>query len=147
MSELLTRWSVNERLLQSYRSIFISSQSFLLAVGAFLLNSKELPGLIFIPIAAIALLIIWYCWHRIVVTRALYVDYYKFQLKDEWKSFFDNCTEKDYVKNKDKRMQINKNIKEKNWRLTRKKMDLLLPIVYSFLWGILLLYSIILLFC
>ncbi len=38
MSELMTRWSVNESLLQSHRSIFISSQTFLIAVGAILLE-------------------------------------------------------------------------------------------------------------
>ena len=30
----LDRWAINETLLQSYRATFISSQSFLLAVGA-----------------------------------------------------------------------------------------------------------------
>lgn len=35
-------WSINESLLQSYRSIFISSQSFLLAVGGIVVDKSTI---------------------------------------------------------------------------------------------------------
>ena len=134
MSELLTKWSVNESLLQSHRSIFISSQAFLIAVGAILLEADK-PEWLLQLIAVSGLIIIWWFWVRVVINRARIVDYYKFQLNDGFKIYFDKCSEDDYVKNKDgKRKSINKTIGKSNLRATRWKMDVGLPIIFSLIW-------------
>lgn len=134
MSELLTRWSVNESLLQSHRSIFISSQAFLIAVGAILLEADK-PKWLLQLIALSGLIIIWWFWVMVVINRARIADYYKFQLNDEFKTYFDKCSETDYVKNKDnKRKSINKAIGKSNLRVTRWKMDVGLPIIFSLIW-------------
>ncbi len=134
MSELLTKWGVNESLLQSYRSIFISSQTFLIAVGAILLEDDK-PEWLLQFIAFLGLLIIWGFWFMVVFYRARIVDYYKFQLNNELKSHFEKCSEDDYARNIDgKRKAINKKIGKTNLRTTRKKMDYLLPIIFSLIW-------------
>lgn len=133
MSELLTKWSVNENLLQSYRSIFISSQTFLIAVGAILLGDDK-PAWLLCVIFLLGLIIIWKFWFEVVLSRARIVDYYKFQLSNELKNHFENCSEEEYVKNKEKRKVINKKINITNLRTTRMKMDIYLPIIFSIIW-------------
>lgn len=134
MSEFLTKWSVNESLLQSHRSIFICSQTFLIAVGAILLEANK-PWWLLWFIAALGFIIIWWFWVGVVISRGRIVDYYKFQLNEKWKSHFDKCSEDDYVKNIDgKRKSINKKIGKRNLRVTRKKLDVGLPIIFSLIW-------------
>ncbi|RZB34634.1 MAG: hypothetical protein SRB1_00402 [Desulfobacteraceae bacterium Eth-SRB1] len=133
MSELISKWSVNESLLQSHRSIFISSQTFFIAVGALLLQTDKPEWLLWL-LTGSGLTIIWWFWFRVVVIRARIVDYYKFQLYDQNKAIFDNCSEEEYVKNKEKRDLINEKIGKSNWRTTRKKMDLGLPVIFSIIW-------------
>lgn len=133
MSELISIWSVNQSLLQSYRSIFISSQTFLIAVGAILLETDKPEWLLWF-LAVSGWTIIWWFWFRVVVIRARVADYYKFQIDDNNKAIFDNCLEEEYVKNKEKRDSINNKINKSNWGTTRKKMDLGLPVIFSTIW-------------
>lgn len=134
MDNMETRWSVNESLLQSYRSIFISSQSFLIAVGAILLDAKT-PVWLLALIAGLALLMIWYLWFRVVVSRHRAVDYYKFQIdKKTPENFFNCCTEREYISNSLKRTSINCALQKKNWRPTRIKVDFLLPLIFTSIW-------------
>ncbi len=78
MIDVNTAWSANEGLLQSYRSTFVASQSFLVTVGAILVTDKATSWLLAL-IAGLALFMIWCIWHRVVVSRFLRVDYYKYQ--------------------------------------------------------------------
>ena len=129
------KWEVNENLLQFYRSIFISSQSILIAVGAILFN-KQFPPLAFKIIALLAVFTIWYLWFPVVRARHLTVDYYKFQLSNNNK-IFKKCKESEYLKDRQKRKKINFELEKTNWRLTRLKMDLFLPIIFTIIWIIL----------
>jgi len=70
------RWNANESLLQSYRSIFISSVSFLLAVGA-IVAEKSIAVLM--AVAVVSVLMIWAIWFRVVRARHLIVDYYMYR--------------------------------------------------------------------
>ena len=134
MDHLYNRWNTNETLLQSYRTIFISSQSFLIAVGAVLLAEQTCIWL-FSLITALALFMIWGLWFQIVRTRHKVVDYYKFQLGgEEAKKEFDGCSESDYITKKKQRKKINAALKKKNWRLTRIKVDFILPCLFSLIW-------------
>lgn len=153
MRNLDTAWATNESLLQSYRQIFIGSQAFMLAVGAILLD-KDISWLLW-AIATLSIVVIWFIWFRVVRSRALIVDYYKFQLITPGIcSHPDFITEHEYVdqKSRFKRYAMNNAIDSikrtppsekvlkptKNWRPTRWKVDLGLPIIFTMMWVFLL---------
>jgi len=131
------RWSINESLLQSYRSIFISSESFLLAVGA-IVTDKSITVLM--ATAFISVLMIWAIWFPVVRARHLIVDYYKYRSLSGVPTNL--CTEADYVHNKVLRKAANEALKiETNWRPTRWKIDLLTPVLFSVVWIVLIAYG------
>lgn len=136
MLNIVQKWSVNENLLQHYRSIFISSQSFIIAVGAIMVGK---PSWIFIPIFLISLIMIWFIWFPVVKSRHRIVDYYKYSLELDDTLIKNLCTETEYVNDKRKRNEANKLFKNDigNWRSTRIKVDLILPISFSVIWLIL----------
>ena len=65
-------------LLQSHRRIFVSSQSFILAVGAIV--ARERMPVISVVVALLALYMIWGMWFPIVRSRHRIVDFYKFDI-------------------------------------------------------------------
>jgi len=135
MKDIENAWAVNESLLQSYRSTFIASQSFLLVVGSILLNDNNNPYWLLGFVSISALVMIWYVWFRVVISRARAVDYYKFQLTTNVIEHDDFCnSEEDYISNKKMRKKMNKAAEKKNWRLTRIKIDLFLPVLFSAIW-------------
>jgi ABC-type bacteriocin/lantibiotic exporter with double-glycine peptidase domain len=118
MSNSDAKWNTNESLLQSYRSIFISSESFLLAVGALFWAQSMI---ILLVISILSLLIIWFIWFPVVVSRHRIVDYYKYNM--ECIEVIDKPTTTKYVKDRKYRNQLNKVIGLKsNWRDTRIKL-------------------------
>jgi hypothetical protein len=120
-------WSTNEMLLQSYRSIFVSTQSILLAVGALTLDRRVL----FAATALVGLVMIWLIWFPVVRARHLVVDFYKHDID----SRVPDCTEHEYIDNASKRAAANAAVGlAKNWRETRIKMDALLPAMFSVVW-------------
>ena len=131
------RWNANESLLQSYRSIFISSVSFLLAVGA-IVAEKSIAVLM--AVAVVSVLMIWAIWFRVVRARHLIVDYYMYRsLNGVPKGL---CGENDYVHKRDLRNTANKLLKiTTNWRPTRWKIDLLIPFLFSVVWIALIVYG------
>lgn len=151
-----TRWSVNESLLQSYRSIFISSQSFLLAVGALTFDKESwmMTGLN-IVLATMSLVMIRWIWFPVVKSRRRIVDYYKFSMdlpEEVQNEFFTAFKEDDFVKDGELRNRANEfllknhpqwtNIKS-DLRETRKKVDGWIPLGFSIVWVIFLIISII----
>lgn len=135
--DLEDKWGLNEQLLQSYRSAFISSQSFILAVGA-IVWGKSLVVLWITAVIGIAM--IWAVWVRVVVARHKIVDYYKHgsELKDEDRLKL--CTVDEYVHCSIMRRKANDLFKLKtNWRETRVALDAFLPLAFSVVWVALLL--------
>ena len=144
------QWSVYDDLLQSYRSHSLASQSILLAVGALLYSKYYLLLLTF----AIAMTQIWYIWFRIIRTRSIITDFHKFSYKYNFASFINGntgdleentttpLTEEIYLKNRKIRKTANKVLAEKmhesklkyNFRLTRIKIDIILPATITILW-------------
>ncbi len=148
-------WSVYEANVQAYRSNFLSSQSLLLAAGA-IMYDKNVH--IFCTIAAVAIFQMWYIWFRVIVSRVFIVDYHKFSLG----KFFDEngnlveggtttlpLNEKVYASNRAIRKKVNSSISRTgkikdhahtynghftNIRLTRLKLDVLLPISLTAIW-------------
>lgn len=133
------KWSINETLLQSYRSIFISSQSFLLAVGAIV--SGKSPMVLYV-VAAISLLMIWAIWFPVVRARHRIVDYYKYGAVLSESKRSELCSEKQYVHDYELRKKANELLGiRSNWRSTRKKLDLLTPALISSVWLVLVVYE------
>lgn len=135
-------WSINETLLQSYRSIFISSQSFLLAVGAIVSGKGHAGHAVLYAIGAISLLMIWVIWFPVVRSRHLIVDYHKYGSKLTESAQSSLCTVEQYVKNSKLRKEANALLAIKsNWRETRVKIDGLMPALISSVWLALLIHE------
>ncbi|MFP7723016.1 hypothetical protein [Lysobacter sp. A3-1-A15] len=133
----LDRWSINESLLQSYRSLFISSQSFLLAVGAIMVGKERL---ILLSVAFFGLVMIWMMWFPAVRARHRIVDYYKFAASLPPSQRDGLCSEGTYVKNRAARTATNEVFGIRtNWRETRLKLDLLTPLMFTAVWFVLIL--------
>jgi hypothetical protein len=129
-----TLWSVYEANVQSYRSSSLSSQSIMLAVGAMLID-KPLP--IFIGIAIIALIQIWPIWFLLINARIKIADFYKFDM--EGKTYDGNrISLKKYITDKN----LRKYFGIKTYRVTRFKLDILLPILITIVWLILIAYRV-----
>lgn len=142
------QWSVYEANVQCYRSNFFSSQSFLIASGAITL-SQDSPWLLYV-VAAIALYQMWYIWYRVILIRIRIVDYWKYNLKRSYdshgnKTQIEPCPEDclgetAYATNSEIRNKVNKNIGEErgikfeNRRLTRRKLDIHIPVSFTLVW-------------
>ncbi|MDD5111434.1 MAG: hypothetical protein PHG85_02715 [Candidatus Altiarchaeota archaeon] len=132
------KWQVNEQLLQSYRNMFLSSQSFMLAVGAIAMGKSNL---LMALLTIIGLLMIWAVWFPIVRSRHLIVDYHKYQLNSTSPDA-KICTETEYVHDMAKRKETNAILGIKHeFRPTRFKIDLCLPLLYSLIWILLLAFQ------
>ena len=129
------KWNVHERALNAYRSINISSQAFLVAAGAFLASKQSF---LIIPVAFIAILIIWVIWRPIVIARHRVADYYRYALELEpleLQKLEELGDGSDYASKNDVRAAANELFKLKtNWRPTRMKLDLFLPLFYTLIW-------------
>ena len=135
MNNFLTKWDVNENLLQSYRSISIASQSFLLAVGSLL--DKDL-FIFLVLLAGFSIYMIWGIWYEVVKFRHYAVDYYKYGLKlpkNKRDEFSKNFPIKDYFESQSVREQVKIELSIPTyWRATRKKIDRQIPIILTFIW-------------
>jgi hypothetical protein len=140
MKEVSAKWSVNENLLQWYRSIFISSQSFLLIVLTLFLEKSTGT---FYGIWFVSMLIILYIWFPVVISRHRIIDYYKYMIDLDSESISQLCTENEYVNCKEKRNEANRILHiDTNWRSTRRRIDGLLPILFIFVLILLFIYKI-----
>jgi hypothetical protein len=135
MSDPYAMWTLNETLLQSYRSIFVSSESFLLAVGAIVAGESFE---VVVAVAALALLLTWAIWFPVVTSRHRIVDYYKCtrDWDDEQRAAI--CEVELYVRCRKLRREANDLFKiRSNWRETRIKLDFITPVLFSAIWVIL----------
>ena len=133
----IEKWSVNESLLQSYRQIFINTQSIMLATGAVILGKSDVLMWVLVTMGLVT---IWYIWFPVVRARHLIVDYYKYLSMNNGHSsdVIKKCSEHDYVNIKKKRVALNKELGiTGNFRLTRLKIDIVLPVLYSIVWIVL----------
>jgi hypothetical protein len=135
-------WSVNEALLQSYRSLSYTVQSILLAVGALILENKN-PA-VFAVIATISIIQLL-LFARVICVRRIIVDFYKNSLYDKYDENGDHIDktrsskENFYLEDKEKRNEINNDKKLSNsrdfFRSTRAKLDFGVPLVFLIIWG------------
>lgn len=141
-------WSNNEVLIQSYRSCFISSQSLLIAAGSMFFEKSPT---IFSVICGVALFQMWYIWFRVIRARTITNDFYKHDLNiyvDETGKALSSSADKKpltealYRRNYRIRKEANRTIAEitknpklkRNFRLTRIKVDILMPVSFTLIW-------------
>lgn len=137
-------WAVYEANVQQYRVLSATVQSFLLAIGSILFTtSKPVPGLLLMLILFLGVGHVAWVWIPVVFARHKVIDYYKFQhdkkltpgVRTELEQF---CCEKQYVKNPTLRRAVNKkyfgDADLQVWRLTRVKLDLVVPLAYVAFW-------------
>jgi hypothetical protein len=135
----IDRWAVNESLLQSYRSIFISSQSFLLAIGAILTGKSFFLLLI---VAAVGVVVTWTIWFPVVTARHRIVDYYKYLANLDSDTQTKICPEGDYISDPKLRAEANELLGlQTHWRVTRVKIDFGLPTLFTIVWVALLIHD------
>ncbi len=133
------KWAVNEMLLQGYRASFISSQAFLIAASS-IAGLKS--ALVAFAIALLGMVIVWFIWYPVVRTRHLIVDYYKYSESMLPERKVELCSEVEYVHCGEKRSAANRLFEiSTNWRATRLKMDIALPIIFTAIWVLLLVQS------
>lgn len=139
-SKILSIWSIQDSLLQSYRSIFLSSQSVLFSISVFIATSKEPLFMFFIfPIGLYLLYLmfkltrkrgmgVWYCQlHILKIENNEYN-----QSKDFMTEFKEFMTAK-YKKNRNE-------IENSNYSKIllkdsiRKSMDFKISIIFLILW-------------
>ena len=125
-------WSVYEANVQAYRGSFNASQAILLAFGAIIYGKNTS---LFAFIAILALAQIWYIWFRVIRSRILIVDYHKIFIDPKYRPPEHDIGESAYLNDEKARREFNKAANmHSNWRLSRIKMDILLPILYTVLW-------------
>ena len=115
----------------------ISSQSLLLAVAAIF---YEKSSVMVVTIFVIALIVQWFIWYRVIRTRTLITDYHKFNAKFEMSDSL-GLSEEDYLVD-EKRWKAMEWLAEKTgnekykqeFRLTRLKLDFILPILFTVIW-------------
>ena len=141
-------WAVYEANVQAYRSIFLSWQSILLAIGAIVLEKSLLFTII---IASFALIQIWYIWFRVIYVRILIVDFHKFCIDKKFDihgnllpSVLEPINEEEYATKRKIRNLINKKMGDDfhNIRLTRFKVDILILVMLTVVWCIFIIYDI-----
>lgn len=152
------QWSVYDTNVQAYRSNFISSQSLLLTVGALFID-KSVFLMIFVTL--IALFQMWYVWFPVIRARTIISDFHKFNAKyEDFKNIningefeentLNSLTEEVYVDNNKIRKKANAVLSKligdeklkHNFRITRIKLDRILPVTFSVIWIVMCIYCV-----
>lgn len=69
--QTLSLWSIQESLLQAYRSIFITAESILFAIAAAIASTEPSPALM---LTFLGYFLLW-MWHRVCANRAIDVSF------------------------------------------------------------------------
>ena len=144
------KWSVYESNMQAYRGNFLSSQSFLLAVGAITIEKNMLLTL---GLAIIAIYQIWFIWVKSIYIRTQIVDYHKYAMntlfdeygnEKEGNENVSELSEHTYTSNRSVRSKVydlmskkwNRSGKFRTMRRTRFEFDILIPASITLIWGL-----------
>lgn len=133
------KYRINEMNLQAYRLIFIPLEAILLVAG---ISVDGMPRFLFLFLMGMSLYTIWGLWFPIVRSRQRVVDYYKYQ------AFPNRVVElrvdlESYIHDRDARKKVNDELGiTGNWRKTRRKVDFILPVLFTLSWLVLFIYTI-----
>ena len=133
------KYRINEMNLQAYRLIFIPLEAILFVAG---ISVDGMPRFLFLFLMGMSLYTIWGLWFPIVRSRQRVVDYYKYQ------AFPNRVVElgvdlESYIHDRDARKKVNDELGiTGNWRKTRRKVDFILPVLFTLSWLVLFIYTI-----
>lgn len=151
-------WALYDSITQSYRSNMLATQAILMAVTAIF---YEKSCLLVVMICCFGLFNQWFIWYPVIRARVLISDYHKFNAKFNFSKNVDikgnerkspnqeELTEQEYVSKRNVRRNANAVIVKRtgnkkfktNWRPTRRKLDILLPLSFSIIWVVILILS------
>ncbi len=137
-------WQVEDGLLQQYRAISLSVQSFIIVVAALIAeNFSKYPDLqrVFVFIFALGLFHIFFIWHPIVRYRGRIVNYHKQIIFGDYSAEqiedINRIAKAElYANNFYARLDLSckyAGFKDENG-VTRLKMDFYVPAIYIFIW-------------
>jgi hypothetical protein len=93
-------------------------------------------------VAFTSMAMIWIVWFPVVRARLFIVDYYKYAATLSPENAPILCSEQDYVRKADHRANANRLFGlTSNWRTTRIKMDIVLPLLFTALWLVLVVHE------
>ena len=159
-NDAFTTWSLYDSIVQSYRSNMIASQSLLLAVEAILFERSIFLEIV---ICIIGLIQLWCIWYAIIRVRTIISDFHKFNALYNFSQIINingnkmsegnalPLTEEKYVKDKIVRIRANSKLAEiaqndklkTNLRITRLKLDVIMPISFTIIWIMLIVFQIV----
>ena len=91
---------------------------------------------------SVGMLVIWFIWFPVVRARHRIVDYYKYSASLNAADLPTLCSEYNYVNDSEQRAKANVLFKlATNWRKTRKKLDIGMPVLFSIVWLALVVYE------
>ena len=126
---LISLWGIQDSLLQSYRRIYLTSQSILFAIAVFAVN-KQIPVLKdLFPILGVIMVAFWIFSTR---ERASKVDYFQKKIR----KMEETRKEQDRILNKFKEEFPDRKIVS-----TRSMLNYYLPIIFIILWMLLIVYN------
>jgi hypothetical protein len=132
--ELLMHWQIQERLLQSYRLLFLLSQSLLFVAAAF-----AQAVTVFLLMLFPAIILLWF-WGQIAQARAMDVSYFQMLvIRNEGGELADRILTRFKQWQKQSAREKEQILKEFGLHKsqTRLKMEKYLPLLFASLWGIL----------
>ncbi|MBS1508433.1 MAG: hypothetical protein JSS79_17475 [Bacteroidetes bacterium] len=137
--EILMHWQIQENLLQSYRLMFLITQTIIFCAA--LLTTSRLLAFLILSILGITLLV---CWVQIAGARALDVSYFQMQLMKQEKT----PASEPVITQFKAWQRLSKMEKEKrlaeyglHQSQTRRKMEKVIPMLFAGLWAAVLLIS------
>ena len=134
--EILNHWQIQDSLLQSYRGLFLTSQSIIFAIASVIATNSNPDKIVFIILLILGLILL-YLWFNIGRARGLDVSYFQMLLlKDEKgekiSNIMTNFKEWQSKKSKEKIIELKEFKLDKSRTRTTLERDV--PILFLFLW-------------
>jgi hypothetical protein len=135
-NELLSHWQIQESLLQSYRGVFLTSQSIVFAVASILATSVSPNKPVFILLTTLGLVLLYY-WYQLANARGLDVSYFQMMLmkaerNEKLESILTNFKTWQKLNADDKIRILNEfGLSQSRTRIT---MEIYLPALFLILW-------------
>ena len=132
-------WSIQESLLQAYRTIFITVESVIFAIAVFLLSIKQASHFYIIPIQILGLILIP-LWMTVCHARARAVTFVhwliqKYERGEEITQPYSHFRQfQENRKFNDINVLKDSNFKKLSKSKTRFRLDVQLPIIFILLW-------------
>ncbi len=138
--EVLNHWQIQENLLQTYRVLFVTSQTLVFSVASITVSQNKPDKITFFVLLCLGLYLLT-LWYKICRSRGFDVSYCQKILLDienniEHETFMTNF-KKWQKKKRDEKVQILSQYETLPESPTRRNMEFKLPFIFALLWLIL----------